>query len=101
MTRTLRIVHSPNDNGFHQFTVIRDDGRPYLDDPPPIGLNNPLDIIRAVAAFLADADGPVRDNDGIVHFPIDEHLPRAQAVGLAFTEQALRNQPPDGARRGE
>jgi hypothetical protein len=56
MTRIFTIRHTPNDKGFPQFTVQSDDGKPYMDRKPPTYTNNPLDCIKACAAFLADKD---------------------------------------------
>ena len=56
MGRYLKIHHTPNQNGMPQFTVIRDDGD--LREPEKRTVHtDPINIIKDVAAFLADCEG--------------------------------------------
>jgi hypothetical protein len=54
MTRTFTIRHTPNENGFSQFIVIDDTGKPYFDSPTDLSTNDPLEVIKAAARFLSN-----------------------------------------------
>ena len=54
MIRTFTIKETPNDKGFERYWITQDNGRPYLENPPVIGTNDPVELFRALAEFLEE-----------------------------------------------
>lgn len=63
MRAEIAIKFTPNENGFDRFTVTTDNGKPWLENPPVVGTNDPLRCINAVAAFLAECEGGTVEAD--------------------------------------
>jgi len=44
MIRTITIRDARNKQGFDRYTVIVENGRPYLENPPAIVTNDPIEL---------------------------------------------------------
>ena len=50
--RTITITDWPNDQGFSRFTVTQENGKPYLENPVVMGINDPVGLFRALVEWL-------------------------------------------------
>jgi len=56
MIRKITIRDTENDQGFDRYTIILENGEPYLENPPVIGTNDPQIVFIALVEFLRDRE---------------------------------------------